>query len=180
MEKKRGEEPPRSLSLTEQAVRNWVRSAWQRLGVGVGLPVLTFAQARAEDQIGFRHQIYREDDDRIQVITESALVQTILTPWLDLKVTGVYDAISGATPTGAPPPDKITLHPLGTGLSISGTSITAFKRAGSVDAVSGASSAGSATVVSDSTVPLGIMKDIRRAIDATVGLNFGPHRIMPE
>ena len=143
--------------------------------------MLTLAQVRAEDQISYRHESYQEDNHRIRVETETALIQAILAPWLDVKVTAVYDAISGATPTGAPPPDSFTLHPTGTTLSIPGTAITTFKKSTSTDAVSGASSATSSSQkISTTDVPTGIMMDKRTAVDLAVGLTFGPHRIIPQ
>jgi hypothetical protein len=142
--------------------------------------MLTLAQLRAEDQAGYRHESYQEDNGRIGVETESFLVQKILTPWLDLKATATYDAISGATPTGAPAADSFTLHPTGTALSIPGTTITSFKKAGQADAVSGASPSSSAQQTPISSVPLASMKDIRRAFDVSAGLTYGPHRLTPE
>ena len=45
------------------------RRRWLAAGAALVLGLATFTQAKAQDQIGFRHQIYREDDDRIEVIT---------------------------------------------------------------------------------------------------------------
>src|SRR6266536_298609 len=132
----------------EQGIRERLHSQMNRWGLRVGLPILTLAQARAQDQISYRHESYQEDNNRIRVETESALIQAILAPWLDVKVTAVYDAISGATPTGAPAPNSFTLHPSGTTLSIPGTAITTFKKSTNVDAVSGASSSSSSQKIS--------------------------------
>ena len=62
----------------------------------------------AENQTGFRYESYQEDGGRIGVKTASLLFDVQLKPWLDLQGEGVYDAISGLTPTGAPPPSTIT------------------------------------------------------------------------
>src|SRR5947207_11918521 len=59
--------------------------------------------ARGEDQVDYRFEDYLEEDGRIGVQTQSWLFEKELAPWLSLKGTAVYDAISGATPTGAPP-----------------------------------------------------------------------------
>src|SRR5690242_4802487 len=121
-------------------MRVGLRSRIEHWALRLGLPILTLAHARgADDQISYRHESYQEDNNRIRVETETALIQAILAPWLDVKVAAVYDAISGATPTGAPAPDSFTLHPTGTSLSIPGTAITTFKKSTS-DAMSGASS----------------------------------------
>ena len=56
-----------------------------------------------ENQLGYRHEYYREDGDRITVNTDSALFDVRLNSHVRLTGTLVNDAISGATPTGAPP-----------------------------------------------------------------------------
>lgn len=66
------------------------------------LSTATLRRAQAEDRIDFKYMIYQEDDDRIRVVTPAALVEVDLTPTLTLKIEGVYNAISGASPTGAP------------------------------------------------------------------------------
>jgi len=71
--------------------------------------ILHFAQlqrAKAEDRLDFKFYHYREDDDRIRVISPAFLYETEISPTIFLKLDGVYDAISGATPTGAPPVPK--------------------------------------------------------------------------
>jgi hypothetical protein len=142
--------------------------------------MLTLVQLRAEDQAGYRYEFYQEDNNRIQVGTDTVLVQKILAPWLDLKVTGTHDAISGATPVGMPPADSYTLHPTGTSLSIPGTSITSFQRTAGVNGISGASPSSSPTPTSISSVPVGTIKDTRWAFDVSPSLIFGPHRLTPE
>ena len=95
-------------------------SALRALALRLGLPLLTLLRLKAEDQAVYRHEWYKEHDGRVEVQSESALVQTILAPWLEVKAEGVYDAISGATPIGVPSPDKITLINPFTGQSIPG------------------------------------------------------------
>ena len=66
--------------------------------------------ATADDYAGYRYEDYREDNGRIHVRTHTIASQVELTPWLTAKGKYVYDGISGATPTGAPPPagsDKV-------------------------------------------------------------------------
>src|SRR3954452_21794961 len=87
-----------------------MRSIAKRWMVGVGLPLLAAAQARGEDQAGFLHESYLEDHDRMSVHTEALRFQLTLSPMLDVPARGVYDAISGATPTGAPAIDQLTLR----------------------------------------------------------------------
>jgi len=73
-------------------------------------PAIAAARAAAQESIGFSHESYVEDHDRMQVQTESLRIQKTLTPWLDLRISEVFDAISGATPVGAPAINQLTLH----------------------------------------------------------------------
>lgn len=59
--------------------------------------------ATTDDYAGYRYEDYREDNGRIHVRTHTIASQVELTPWLSAKGKYVYDGISGATPTGAPP-----------------------------------------------------------------------------
>jgi hypothetical protein len=65
-------------------------------------------QARGENTAGYRYENYKEGGDRINIETQSGLFEIAPKSWLTLKTDVVYDAISGATPTGAPPPASIT------------------------------------------------------------------------
>jgi hypothetical protein len=55
-----------------------------------------------EDQAGFRQEWYQEDDDRVRVNTQSFLFDVGLSSKVRLNGNVVLDAISGATPVGAP------------------------------------------------------------------------------
>jgi hypothetical protein len=70
---------------------------------------------RAEDHADYRFEDYLEDAGRIGVQTHSWLFEKELASWLSIKGSAVYDAISGATPTGAPPPSKVNFFGLATG-----------------------------------------------------------------
>ena len=81
---------------------------------GAILPLLAAVRAWGEDQAGFTHETYVEDHGRMTVNTEAMRLQLTLSPWADVTVRGVYDAISGATPTGAPlDPQKNSRDPHG-------------------------------------------------------------------
>ncbi len=56
-----------------------------------------------DDVVGYLHQFYREDDHRMTVDTDSIRFDVGLGPNVRLDGLFVNDAISGATPTGAPP-----------------------------------------------------------------------------
>ena len=63
-------------------------------------PVL---RIRAEDRVDFKHEDYSEENGRIKIRTTSFLFEKDLIPKLTVKGAYVYDGVSGATPTGAPP-----------------------------------------------------------------------------
>ena len=59
--------------------------------------------AAAENHVDYKYELYAEEADRTRVETHSALFEQRLAPGVALKGALVYDAISGATPTGGPP-----------------------------------------------------------------------------
>jgi len=65
-------------------------------------------RGHAEDQVGYRFEKYQEDSGRIGVETDSLLFDLQPKRWLSISGEAVYDAISGFTPTGSPPPNTIT------------------------------------------------------------------------
>ncbi len=60
-----------------------------------------------EDRFDFKTLYYQEQGDRVRIIAPSAIVEKELSPNVAIKVEGVYNAISGASPTGAPPYDVV-------------------------------------------------------------------------
>ena len=66
---------------------------------------------RAENQVGYRFETYQEDGGRIGVETQSALFELKPLSWLEFQGELGYDALSGASPTGAPPPSTISFVP---------------------------------------------------------------------
>ncbi len=60
--------------------------------------------ARAEDSLAYKFENYREADGRITVQTQSSAADQDLGQDMHLHLTGTIDAITGATPTGAPAP----------------------------------------------------------------------------
>lgn len=59
-------------------------------------------RAAAEDRIDFKYMYYQEDDDRIRVLSPAVLLEKEFASGLTLRLEGIYNAISGASPTGAP------------------------------------------------------------------------------
>ena len=56
-----------------------------------------------ENEVGYRKSYYLEDDNRIKVTTDTVQFDVGVMPSVRLSGDVVIDAISGATPTGAPP-----------------------------------------------------------------------------
>ena len=77
---------------------------WRAALLALLLMLFEPIRPRAEDKVQYRWEGYYEDDNRVKVITQGAYVEKDLNPNLLLKGNFVYDAISGATPTGGPPP----------------------------------------------------------------------------
>ena len=73
------------------------------LALALALPLLRVNRAAAQDEneLGYRHEFYREDNHRINVDTDSARFNLKLSSQAALSGEVVFDAISGATPTGA-------------------------------------------------------------------------------
>ncbi|MCX6895531.1 MAG: DUF3570 domain-containing protein [Verrucomicrobia bacterium] len=86
-----------------------------RLGLDALLPCALAGRARADDHVDYRYEYYQEEGDRIAVETHSALFEKKLTDIVTVKGQVVYDAISGSSPTGAPPlagSDKVPVKKL--------------------------------------------------------------------
>lgn len=122
------------------------------LTLAVSLHLLQLSRARGQDHADYRFESYKEDAGRISIETHSALFNVKLAPWLDLKGEVVYDAISGATPTGAPPLSQINVVNVYTGQPLKGLS---------------------------SKVPVVAMEDTRYAGGMEASLNFGQHHFTP-
>lgn len=70
--------------------------------------------ARAEDSLTYKFQHWQEDNDRVRVDAHYAQAETTLSTETKLKLVGVIDSISGATPTGQPAAPGETQVPLST------------------------------------------------------------------
>jgi hypothetical protein len=70
---------------------------------------------KAEDSITYKFQSWQEDDGRIRVDAHYAQLETVLSTETKLKIVGLVDTISGATPSGQPAPagsDQVPLSQL--------------------------------------------------------------------
>ncbi len=77
---------------------------WLGLVVSVGLQALLVQRTRGENHFDYKHEDYAEESRRIHVRTHGALFEIEATPSVSVHGELVFDAISGATPTGGPPP----------------------------------------------------------------------------
>ena len=80
-----------------------------RSSLAVSFCLLPFLRSHAEDHVDYRYEDYAEDNGRIHIRTHGVFFESDLKPWLSLKGNYIYDGISGATPTGTPPPAGETL-----------------------------------------------------------------------
>ncbi len=79
-------------------------SPFKSLPLATWLLVFALPQrSRAEDQVDYSYEDYAENNGRIHVVTQGGYWGLDLTPWLSVNGNIISDAISGATPTGAPP-----------------------------------------------------------------------------
>lgn len=105
-----------------------------------------------ENHFDYRFENYQEDEGRIRVETHGWLFEAQLRPWLAVQGEVVYDAISGATPTGAPPPNQVPIWDYNNQQYWTGL---------------------------PSTVPMQEMHDIRWAGSLKPTFTLGSHRITP-
>ena len=83
--------------------------------LAIALPALLAQRLRGEDHADYRFNDYSEEGHRIRVQTHSAFCEWAASSSVTLAGEFVYDAISGASPTGAPPPagsQQVPLAPL--------------------------------------------------------------------
>lgn len=78
----------------------------------IALQAWCASRAHAEDHIDYKFEDYNEDNHRIHIQTHSALFEAAAGANVDLQGEFVYDAISGATPTGGPAPAGSSQVPL--------------------------------------------------------------------
>jgi hypothetical protein len=130
------------------------RTTSQALVLATVLQLLQPQRARGEDHVDYRYECYQEDDDRVQVLTHGLLFDVTLKEAL-VAVKGelVYDAVSGATPTGAAPPSKYNFD-------------------NSFGGITGDTN--------DTSVPLSHMEDERKSISLEVPVTLGMHGVTPQ
>ena len=70
--------------------------------------------AKAESTLHYKFQTWQEDDDRIRVDSHYAEAEQTWANGSNLRVVGLVDTITGATPTGQPAPEGSDQVPLST------------------------------------------------------------------
>jgi hypothetical protein len=85
---------------------------WIVVWITVGLQALLAQRLRGENHFDYRYDDYQENAERIHVRTHSAFLELLVNASVTLNAQFVYDAISGATPTGGPPPAGSNQVPL--------------------------------------------------------------------
>lgn len=82
---------------------NDARRALATTSVIISLITVTPRKAHSEEFTDAKFMYYQEDNNRIRVLAPSISKQMETESGWIIKVDGIYNAISGATPTGAPP-----------------------------------------------------------------------------
>lgn len=77
------------------------------VGLAFALYLLQVNRALAQNHVDYRFESYQEDGHRMSIDTQSFLFEVKPAPWVSILGEAVYDAISGATPTGGPPATDI-------------------------------------------------------------------------
>ena len=88
------------------AERNPVPRALPYPAIVLATWLLLFAlpqRTKAEDRVDFGYEDYAENNGRIHVGTAGLYFESDVKSWFAINGNFIYDAISGATPTGAPP-----------------------------------------------------------------------------
>jgi len=76
---------------------------WLGIVLGVGMQTWIAHRARGENHVDYKYEDYAEESGRIHVRTHGALFEIEATSTISVHGEAVFDAISGATPTGGPP-----------------------------------------------------------------------------
>jgi hypothetical protein len=98
-------DPLTSGITTIRRARNRARCI--SLGLALVLPLLRLSRAFGqENDVGYRLSYYQEDNNRIKVDTDLWQYNVKFSDNVSMNGNVVIDAISGATPTGAPPQTK--------------------------------------------------------------------------
>ena len=94
-----------SESIARPGRRTWsIPATPHALALACALRLLQPQRAGAEDHFDLKHEWYAEDDHRVEVNTTALEIEKKLAAATIARAKLVYDSISGASPTGGPPP----------------------------------------------------------------------------
>jgi hypothetical protein len=140
------------------------------MALAVSIQLLQVRRAQSDDHADFKFLWYSEEHDRVTVWGPSFLVEKDLSSQLNLKIQGVYDVISGASPTGAPTNAQIRLGSTGGSYSVvSGAS----SRSGTGTTSSQTPSPPRALTASDYILPTQRFHDARTGVNTELSLRSG-------
>jgi len=137
--------------------------------LAAALQFLQLRRADAEDRLDFKFMYYAEENDRVATWSPSFVAETDLTSRLQLKIQGIYDVISGASPTGAPAPSQVRPS---AGMSLSTVSLVSGPSGRATGATTGVTPRRPST---DSTLPTQRFQDARLGLDAELRLRSGDY-----
>ena len=170
---------PRTISDSGLTIpRPRLPIVFRALVLSAALQLLQLRRIEADDRVDLKFLYYGEENNRVTTWGPSFIVQKDLSSRFQLKIEGVYDVISGASPTGAPAPSQIRLAP--------GTNSSNFTLvSGPSGRTTGATVAGPTTgarpsgppglVSNDTTLPTQTFWDNRLALDAELRFREGDY-----
>lgn len=85
-------------------IRRSVRKTAGLIALCLLLQVWPLIRAKAEYRVDYKFENYQEESGRIRIRTHGLFVEAPVHSKVTLRGNLIYDSISGATPTGAPPP----------------------------------------------------------------------------
>ena len=74
------------------------------------LSLTTPRKSAADDRLDIKTLYYQESDGRMRVVSPTLLYEHELSTTMKVKLDGIYNSISGATPSGAPPLKTTTTY----------------------------------------------------------------------
>jgi len=104
----------RNVSITVWCSRLPLIKRWLGVFIGVSLQALLAQRVRGENHADYKYEDYREESGRIHVRTHGVLAEFEVSPAVSVHGELVFDAISGATPTGGPAPTGSKRVPVAT------------------------------------------------------------------
>lgn len=115
-----------AASVAAAVCRRWLRLVL----LGVLLQAVSVRRAGAEDQIDFKTLYYQESGDRMKSLAQTFLYQRETGSGVTFRIEGIYNTISGASPTGLPALREVTVT---RSLSSGGGGLSTLQRSAGAD-----------------------------------------------